>query len=62
MFDSQINNFNILEVQKTYDAFVSYTSSHDEQFVLDQLIPKLESEWKLKLCVHFRDFRPGKRK
>lgn len=45
---------------KEYDAFVSYKSCpRDEQFVLHQLFPKLEVEYKFKLCMHFRDFLPG---
>ncbi|KAH3693317.1 uncharacterized protein LOC127863166 [Dreissena polymorpha] len=45
---------------KEYDAFVSYKSCpRDEDFVLNQLFPKLEGEGKFKLCLHFRDFLPG---
>lgn len=45
---------------KMYDAFVSYKSCpRDEEFVLHQLFPRLEGEFKFKLCMHFRDFIPG---
>ncbi|XP_078267229.1 toll-like receptor 22 [Rhinoraja longicauda] len=42
-----------------YDAFVSY-NTHDEQWVLDQLLPNLEGNNEYKLCLHHRDFEPGK--
>ncbi|KAK3089029.1 hypothetical protein FSP39_000251 [Pinctada imbricata] len=45
---------------KEYDAFISYKSSkEDQEFVLQQLHPKLEAEMGFKLCLHFRDFTPG---
>lgn len=45
---------------KAYDAFISYKSSKtDQDFVLKQLYPKLETEMGYKLCMHFRDFTPG---
>ncbi|WAR24798.1 TOLL-like protein [Mya arenaria] len=45
---------------KEYDAFVSYKSCpRDEDFVLNQLYPRLEGDMKFKLCIHFRDFLPG---
>ncbi|KAL4237066.1 TIR domain [Mactra antiquata] len=45
---------------KEFDAFISYKSCpRDENFVLHQLYPKLETEFKFKLCMHFRDFLPG---
>ena len=43
-----------------YDAFISYKSTpEDESFVVNTLLPKLETEMNFKLCVHFRDFPPG---
>ncbi|KAM3860372.1 toll-like receptor 13 [Diretmus argenteus] len=42
-----------------YDAFVSY-NIHDEPWVLGQLLPKLEGEQGWRLCLHHRDFEPGK--
>ena len=48
---------------KEYDAFVSYKSTpEDEKFVLQYLYPKLETEFRFKLCLHFRDFMPGEGK
>ncbi|XP_039629803.1 toll-like receptor 13 [Polypterus senegalus] len=42
-----------------YDAFVSY-NRNDELWVLKELIPNLEEKQGWKLCLHHRDFEPGK--
>ncbi|XP_068438011.1 toll-like receptor 13 isoform X1 [Clinocottus analis] len=42
-----------------YDAFVSY-NTHDEPWVIRELLPKLEEEQGWRLCLHHRDFEPGK--
>ncbi|XP_028289888.1 toll-like receptor 13 [Gouania willdenowi] len=42
-----------------YDAFVSY-NTHDELWVVQELLPKLEGEQGWKLCLHHRNFEPGK--
>lgn len=42
-----------------YDAFVSY-NGHDELWVLRHLLPTLEEEQGWRLCLHHRDFQPGK--
>ncbi|XP_070187423.1 toll-like receptor 2 [Littorina saxatilis] len=42
-----------------YDVFVSY-AEEDAVWVQEELLPVLEGEWGLTLCVHQRDFRPGK--
>ncbi|XP_067834198.1 toll-like receptor 21 [Heptranchias perlo] len=51
------------ESQKSYryDAFISY-NSHDEGWVLQELVPNLESKGPqcFKLCLHHRDFELGK--
>lgn len=49
------------KIQQTphqYDAFVSY-NTHDELWVLRNLLPKLEEEQGWALCLHHRDFEPG---
>ncbi|XP_076839254.1 uncharacterized protein LOC143484434 isoform X1 [Brachyhypopomus gauderio] len=42
-----------------YDAFISY-NTHDELWVMRELLPQLEGKQGWKLCLHHRDFQPGK--
>ncbi|TDG97505.1 hypothetical protein EPR50_G00226680 [Perca flavescens] len=42
-----------------YDAFISY-NTYDEPWVIRELLPKLEGEQGWRLCLHHRDFEPGK--
>ncbi|XP_026121495.1 toll-like receptor 13 [Carassius auratus] len=42
-----------------YDAFISY-NAQEEPWVLEELVPKLEGQHGLRLCLHHRDFQPGK--
>nr|QYZ87000.1 toll-like receptor 13 [Aquarana catesbeiana] len=42
-----------------YDAFISY-NCHDEEWVFHELLPNLEKTYQWKLCLHHRDFEPGK--
>ncbi|CAJ1081637.1 toll-like receptor 13 [Xyrichtys novacula] len=56
LFDSKQKN---KQVQSQYDAFISY-NAHDEPWVIGELLPKLEEEQGWKLCLHHRDFEPGK--
>ncbi|XP_066572598.1 toll-like receptor 13 [Amia ocellicauda] len=42
-----------------YDAFVSY-NTHDEPWVFRELLPNLEQDQGWKLCLHHRDFEPGR--
>ncbi|XP_069024940.1 toll-like receptor 13 [Embiotoca jacksoni] len=42
-----------------YDAFVSY-NVHDEDWVYREMLPVLEGEQGWRLCLHHRDFQPGK--
>ncbi|XP_052080695.1 toll-like receptor 4 [Mytilus californianus] len=41
-----------------YDAFISYANDETD-FVVNEVIPHLEREESMKLCVHQRDFVPG---
>nr|QBP05247.1 toll-like receptor 23b [Boleophthalmus pectinirostris] len=45
--------------EHVYDAFVSY-NVHDEEWVYRQLVPELEERQGWKLCLHHRDFEPGR--
>lgn len=42
-----------------YDAFISY-NTHDERWVIEEMLPELEGEQGWRLCLHHRDFEPGK--
>ncbi|CAM4600541.1 unnamed protein product [Caretta caretta] len=42
-----------------YDAFVSY-NTHDQEWVINELLPTLEDKYHWRLCLHHRDFEPGK--
>uniref|UniRef100_A0AAQ6IKK7 TIR domain-containing protein n=1 Tax=Anabas testudineus TaxID=64144 RepID=A0AAQ6IKK7_ANATE len=42
-----------------FDAFVSY-NVHDEAWVYREMLPVLEGEQGWRLCLHHRDFQPGK--
>ncbi|KAI3355418.1 hypothetical protein L3Q82_018259 [Scortum barcoo] len=56
LFDTKHKN---KQAPNKYDAFISY-NTHDEQWVIEELLPKLEDEQGWKLCLHHRDFEPGK--
>ncbi|KAM3858566.1 toll-like receptor 13 [Diretmus argenteus] len=42
-----------------YDAFISY-NVHDEAWVHTEMLPVLEGEQGWRLCLHHRDFQPGR--
>uniref|UniRef100_A0A668RNL4 TIR domain-containing protein n=1 Tax=Oreochromis aureus TaxID=47969 RepID=A0A668RNL4_OREAU len=42
-----------------YDAFISY-NVRDEDWVYREILPVLEGEQGWRLCLHHRDFQPGK--
>ncbi|MEQ2233751.1 hypothetical protein ILYODFUR_025039 [Ilyodon furcidens] len=56
LFDSKYKN---KQAPHKYDAFVSY-NCNDEPWVIGELLPKLEGEQGWRLCLHHRDFEPGK--
>uniref|UniRef100_A0A1A8I4Z0 Chromosome undetermined SCAF11492, whole genome shotgun sequence, Uncharacterized protein n=1 Tax=Nothobranchius kuhntae TaxID=321403 RepID=A0A1A8I4Z0_NOTKU len=42
-----------------FDAFVSY-NVHDEDWIYKEMLPVLEGEQGWRICLHHRDFQPGK--
>ena len=42
-----------------YDVFLAY-AEEDMEWVQQELLPVLEEDWQLRVCVHQRDFVPGK--
>ncbi|CAM5133062.1 unnamed protein product [Eretmochelys imbricata] len=42
-----------------YDMFVSY-NTHDQEWVINELLPTLEDKYHWRLCLHHCDFEPGK--
>lgn len=55
LFDTKQKN---KQLPTQYDAFISY-NTHDEPWVIRELLPKLEGEQGWRLCLHHRDFEPG---
>ena len=49
-----------LKRNRQFDAFVLYHFDTDDSFVIDHLQPELEGNRNLKLCIHSRDFTPGR--
>ncbi|XP_034428833.1 toll-like receptor 22 [Hippoglossus hippoglossus] len=56
LFDTKHKN---RQPANQYDAFVSY-NTNDEPWIMRELLPKLEGEQGWRLCLHHRDFMPGK--
>ena len=46
--------------KREFDAFVLYHFDSDDEFVVDQLLPELEENRGFKLCIHSRNFTPGR--
>jgi hypothetical protein len=51
--------FNVNGGHYEYDVFVSY-AEEDGDWVRNVLQPEVEGRWGVKLCLHYRDFHPGK--
>ena len=45
---------------REFDAFVLYHFDTDDDFVMNDLLPELEETRDFKLCIHSRDFTPGR--
>ena len=45
---------------RVFDAFVLYHFDSDDDFVVETLLPELEKNRHFRLCIHSRDFTPGR--
>ena len=45
---------------REYDGFVLYCFDSDDSFILDVLLPQMAETRDFKLCLHSRDFTPGR--
>ena len=45
--------------QYAYDAFIGY-SQQDSHWVATQLVPNLEQDGRMRLCIHYRDWLGGR--
>ena len=50
----------LLKRNRQFDAFVLYHFDTDDDFVVHQLVPELEEIRSFKLCIHSRNFTPGR--
>ena len=49
-----------LKRNREFDSFVLYHFDSDDDFVIDKLLPELEETRDFTLCIHSRNFTPGK--
>ena len=49
-----------LKRKRTFDAFVLYHFDTDDDFVINRIVPELEETRGFKLCIHSRNFTPGR--
>ena len=57
-YKGENRNRKLTSKKYTYSAFVVY-SSEDRRWVHDVLMKKLEEEHHMRLCIRYRDFKPG---
>ena len=50
----------LLQRNREFDAFVLYHFDSDDDFVVNNLLPELEETRGFNLCVHSRNFTPGR--
>ena len=53
------NYTRFINMDYVYDGFVVYCDE-DSEWVHEKLIPVLEEENEYRLCIHYRDFQPGR--
>ena len=51
----------MLRRKREFDAFVLYQFDTDDNFVVNSLIPELEETRNLRLIIHSRNFKPGRK-
>ena len=56
----QSDLFPVLKRNRTFDAFVLYHFDTDDSFVIEHLQPEIEESRNFKLCIHSRNFTPGR--
>jgi len=54
------NDILLDQMDGTYHAFVAHNHDEDYEWVIHDLMPMVEDEWGLRLCIGQRDFIPGK--
>ena len=57
---SSSDHISPLKRNRTFDAAIFYHFDTDDDFVVDHLLPELEETRDFKLCIHSRNFTPGR--
>ena len=55
-----LDSLPLLKRNREFDAFVLYHFDTDNEFVYVQLLERLEKKRDFKLCIHSRNFTPGR--
>ena len=57
---NHVNSDSPVKRNREFDAFVLYHFDSDDVFVVETLLSQLEENRDFKLCIHSRDFTPGR--
>ena len=55
-----VNSDSPVKRNREFDAFVLFHFDSDDTFVVETLLPELEENRNFRLCIHSRDFTPGR--
>ena len=55
-----VKNISPVKRNRVFDGFVLYHFDSDDNFVVETLLPELEENRNFRLCMHSRDFTPGR--
>ena len=55
-----VKNISPVKRNRVFDGFVLYHFDSDDDFVVETLLPELEENRNFRLCMHSRDFTPGR--